>query len=40
VQHPGVKNPLRPWAKGVDLARPQVQREFRRSLPGAIERVF
>lgn len=39
VDHPGTKA-QRPWAKGVALATPRVQAEFRATLPTALRKVF
>lgn len=38
VQHPGVSTPKKPWAKGLDKARPKVKREMDRTFTAAFRR--
>lgn len=38
VQHPGVRNPSKPWEKGFRRAEPHVRKEVRRVVSGAFAR--
>lgn len=38
VRHPGVRNPKKPWSKGIEKAKPKVRREIDRAYTGAFKR--